>query len=381
MRRNIRSRSFVENLRSGNIGLKFPVSDSLHVVEMRPSWVILRDRTHKVAWQIAFTYSMLDLQLEHDQLLKGDIKLFLRGKFETETPRTENPEWSPLIEMEYATLQGSKALLVIYRSAYELRNEVVVGELHVPVDQGLVILAARIKAGVTGMRESAIVSRAVNQGVDPRKAAAISQEQIDDPRLDVEFPDHPLSLVRAAMHWLIEDAGLEITMPMAITNPGEVRLPEAYCTVILPPRYTLNLPMSQMMSEGLYVATRACPPGPSGMNIDIWRLPGRRLNGWFTQARLKRLAVRTISGWKQEGAAQIKIEAKALPRLDGRTQIDTYVRFRPAGEEEHSVMRWFIDLDGQVFRVGTSAPLFVPRAQLADHVESVVQSWRRLSKI
>jgi hypothetical protein len=369
---------FIDGLRAGDFGLRFPFPDSFQMIDEFPLGANFLDENRNVAWHIGFSPSPLVLDPEHDALLRRDIKMFLRGRFETETPRTLDPEWSPLVDMEYATLPGSTALLIVYRSAYEPGNEALVGELYVPLSTGHVYFDARCRVGTTGFRESYLVAQAIDRGRSPGQAAAIAQSEIDDPRHDARFPRHALSIVRAAMRWLVESADIEVTDPMSISTEEETRLEDAECAVVLPPRYALNPTMSHRMAEGLIIANRVCPPGSSSMSLDIWRLPANVITGWNAKGRLKRLAAQTIRNCKREGASQIRLQTRGLPDYDGRTQIETYVRFHSGADYVHSVMWWFVDTDGQVFRVAAAGPQFVPRSELTAHVEAVVGSWRRL---
>jgi hypothetical protein len=374
-------RSFLDDLRAGKYGLRFVVPDAFQVVDASAYTVLFRDETRHIDWHVLFSPFMLDLRREYDRLLREDADIFLRGHFTTKTARTADSEWSPLVDLQYVSLRDAPGLLVIYRTAYEPGNEGVIGELYFPVRQGLIVIGARSRAGITGLRESFLTTRLLNQGAHPSEAIRLlSQADIDDPQLDERFPEHPLSLVRTAMRWVMEEADLEVIAPMVIPDEGEIALTEADCAVVLPPRYVVSPLMSQSMAEGLIVATRACPPGSSMMWLQIARLPGERLVGWRKQGRLKRLAIRMHDEWQRQGATGLKYEVKEMSALNGRVQIETYATFRSGPElEVHSVIRWFVDTDGQVFRVGADAPPFVGRELLLNHVESVVQSWRRLS--
>jgi hypothetical protein len=375
----IAQHSFTDSLRSGEFGLKWVVPDVFQVIKAFPWGVDFRDDIRQVTWRVGFSPAMLDLRREHDSVLRQDTQTFLRGRFKGETARTADPAWSPLIDLEYVDLQGGTGLLVVYRSAYEPGNEILVGELNVPIRQGMLYFSAWSWVGITGLREAVLVDRALSQGRDFSEITSITQEQFDDPRHDVDFPGHSLTIVRAAMKWLVEDTSLVVTNPMIDPNQGETRLPEAGCAVVLPPRYVLSRIFGQAMTKGLVTATRTCPPISSAITLEIFRSSRKRLTGWRKQARLKRLAVRATRAWRNEGITDINIEADGLPELHGRTQIEVYVRFKsPDEERSHAIMRWFIDADGEVFLVRVGAPLFVKKAQLLADVESVVQSWRHL---
>ncbi len=304
--------------------------------------------------------------------------MFVRGHFETETPRTADPNWSPLVELDYANIREATGLVVVYRSAYDTGNEVVVGELLVPLVSGLMMFSARSRASTTGVRETVLAERAMRQGIKPLEAMAIAQEEIDDPRVDEEFYAHPLSVIRAAMRWLRYDADMEVLSPMEPRANGEILLPSAGCAVVLPPRYVLTPALSGMMSGSIEMVTRVSPPGASGKDLHIWRIPNLKVEGRNRQARLKGLAVRIVRSWVQEGATQFKVDAKDMGDFEGRTQVECHASFRTATGPAQTAMRWFIDMDGTVFRVAAGAPSFVPKDRLYDDIKFVLQSWRRI---
>lgn len=136
-------------------------------------------------------------------------------------------------------------------------------------------IVAYARATMTGLRESILMNKLMpaNPGRDPGELMP-TQEQIDDPSADVGID--PLSQVRAALAWLLDQSGLEVTTPMPAPVDGEVELTRSSC-VVTPPRFLLASHLR--MSPTLSVFMRTGIPRASG------RLSGSQSNSWIACAQ------------------------------------------------------------------------------------------------
>jgi hypothetical protein len=281
------------------------------------------------------------------------------GSEEKSSPRTADPRWSPIVDVEPVRVGESPALRVVRRLSYQPGNEVLSGSLLVPLAQGFAELAAIARAGQTGFRESVLMLKRPEGPSTEPKVTFLSQAEYDDPAHDALFAEHPLSLVRGALRWLLADAGLEVTAPAAPPPEGEHVIAAAGCAVILPPRYLFVsrevMPMPPTLASFARVGLGEAPL----RLLDVWRLADR-LSGRDRGQALRRFAVENTERWVEEGVSDLDQEAEIVAGDGPETAVRTWVRFKVGDKPKVSAMRWRADEDGTVFRVTTSAAPYVP---------------------
>jgi hypothetical protein len=215
-------------------------------------------------------------------------------------------------------------------------------------------------------------------GGPPKPGEAFpSQAEYDDPAHDAIFPQHSLSLVRAAVRWLLESADLEVTEPFAAPPEGEHVAEAAGCAVILPPRFLFVprevMPMSPTLASFVRVGIGEAPV----RLLDVSRLP-ERVSGRDRPEALKRLAVDQIGKWVEEGVTDLEQEAEIVGGDGPFAAVRTLARFKVGDRPKVSAMRWRADADGTVFRVTASAAPYVADAELRAQADAVMASLRRL---
>ena len=153
------------------------------------------------------------------------------------SPRTSDPAWSPLIELERLPVDGGSSLYVLHRMTYEpgLGGSLMGPYPPVPSAGGLTetrwITSER---GATGTRESFCILTA---GIEGRIAQAV----FDDPALDAKFPEHPLSLAREARRWRVEQVRIRVLRPAWSDPRAAVDLPDVGYAVVPPPRFSQSI--------------------------------------------------------------------------------------------------------------------------------------------
>lgn len=388
---------FLDQIAAGELGARVHFGEGVEHLEEASNAALLRDPERRVAWEIAFVPYRLDLREASADVLRADVEGEARAAFEAtwvelgaepgagERPpaRTSDPAWSPVVLIEATSIDAAPALRVIHRMSYQPTHEMVLGRLLLPVASGVLSISASSLTRTTGYRETMRLQAALasRQGANVAAVAReLGQAGYDDPTYDLLFPDHPLSLVRAALAWLIdaEGGGLTITDPLQLPPEGEVELPAAGCAVTPPPRY-LALPEGALpIAPTLAVLTRVGLAVTTPRLVDVWRIEDTTILGADREGQLVRLARKNAAGWAGEGATAIDAKVTRLPSTDGRTHAKSEIRFVTANGPTQAVARWMADTDGTVFRVAASGGPWIPKAALLADAEQVLQSLRRL---
>jgi hypothetical protein len=83
-----------------------------------------------------------------------------------------------------------------------------------------------------------VLEAARTSGEDPIAAAQrLEQTYFDDPTHDARFPDHPLSRIRRALAWILEQSDFEVTEPAEPPEDGELAFADLGHAFVPPPRY------------------------------------------------------------------------------------------------------------------------------------------------
>ena len=368
---------FLTSLRNGELGARIAWPSDLDVEDQFASGASLLDERFHIRWHVEMSRYALDLQPTNDDVLRSDAECFIQSAFETSTPRTRESNWSPIVDFLCSFIDATRVLKCVYRTAYEAHNEIVVGEVLIPLSRGTMRVSAYARATVTGVRETAISTQKISEGESPESASRLPQHEIDDPSLDDEFPTSPLSRVRRALAWRIDDAGFEITEPYKrVSVEADLNLPRAGCTVTPPPRYAYCPDIAEQMSLGLDCLTRVAPPGFTTRMVDVWRLDAAPISGWNRRRKLWSLAVETTKRWHRQGASGLEILSIADSEYQRRPQLDLKARFVAHDTPIQIVQRWFLDDTGQPIRVNAGGPTTMPIDELSADVNQVALSWR-----
>lgn len=332
----------------------------------------------------------IDLAPENAELLAADVEHHVRDLFlasyesvkhpltgEDVPPRTKDPAWSPVVEVERVALPEA-ALWLLFRTRYVPTNETLEGRLIIPAEDGLVCIAFLASESMTGYREATLMLE--HDKEFPEQAGSIpAQRYFDARKHDAAFPMHGLSRIRAARAWLQakDGGGLATTAAAVEAAAGEVLLPEAGCAVVPPARF-VRLPAGTMpMSRTLAMFTRVVLGIESPRMLSVWLVPDEQISGASGLAELERIAVAANQAWTNEGATDIETGTERVAEQWGQG-IRAHVAFKVGGEATQEVQCWFADTDGQVFRISSSAPVSFMPDRLWEEVRQTRASWRRL---
>ncbi|MEP7127137.1 MAG: hypothetical protein ABJE95_39755 [Byssovorax sp.] len=390
---------FLDQIAAGELGARAHFGTGIEPLEEAENAALLRDPERRVAWEIAFVPYRLDLREATLGALRADVEGEARAGFEatweqlgaeieiegTERPaiRTSDPAWSPVVLLERITLENAAALRVIHRMSYQPAHEMIIGRILLPVARGVLSISASSLTRTTGYRETMRLHAALasRPGADIQAVGReLGQAGYDDPTYDLLFPDHPLSLVRAALTWLIDADGgaLAITDPLHLPDEREVELPAAGCAVTPPPRY-LALPQGALpIAPTLAVLTRVGLSVTTPRLLDVWRIEDTVILGADREGQLLRLARKNAADWGGEGATGIDARVVKLPSREGRTLAKSEIRFTTANGPTQAVALWMVDTDGALFRIAASGGPWIPKEALLADAEEALSSLRRL---
>jgi hypothetical protein len=409
------SGQFIRRLRAGHYGVRLRTPRSLRVLEKHPLGAHMADSDNHVGWHFGLSRLVLDLRADYEADLRADVESSARFLFDEEYkcfmqeaesagqpgdefttalaksygPRTADPDWSPVVELECLEIDSCPALKVIYRHAYRPGCESVVGHLLVPAEAGTLECTAVSRNDTTGMRESFLFATLeANRGAEDDQdadakwpAIQLTQSEIDDPAHDDLVPFHCLSVVRSAMRWLLAPAGaaLEILAPAPSIPLGEIRLPQVGVVITPPPRYVPAAPgLGKTLRADMALFARASIPDVPPRTLDVLRMPTPKLYGPERTNRLEQLACSEPLEWAREGAWGIDVETEVLPRQADQVHVASYIQYEVLTGPTHTVARWRADADGEVFRIAVGGPPLVSREILARDADAVARSLRRL---
>jgi len=378
----------------------------------------LVDDERKVSWQATYMSPIVDLDRDHDHLLLDDLRrdavsIFETQFFEQQTlrdnerkanrkwwrkilggsankvlelpPRTSDPNWSPVVSLAHTNVMRSASLDVIHRLTYARGDELVVGQIIIPLEAGTLYVSAWSRAGTTGIREALLTERVIAEtatsDLDEEAIFRLgpSQDEIDDPALDEDFLEHPLSLVRNALKWFHESGlVIEVSRPfIKLVDPHAV-LPNVGCEITPPHRFVSWPTISADLSSTLAFFTRSTLPMVEPQLFDVWRIPDLLIGEKGSQENLRRVAFEATQGWTKEGATDIDMETWPLPQREGRIGVGSYTRFSTVNGPTQSAAHWIADNDGTVFRITAGGPMYLKKEELVQRINQAADTWRRL---
>lgn len=379
------------DLQSGAVGVRCSLAQTGEVVRDKDTEACVQDATHAVLWTCDRNAWRTDLGPETLQLLRFDLQRHAKGLFDAlfepgesaSKPKTADGEWSPLVEAQTQIL-GGRVLRLIHRTRFAPDAEVVEGRLVIPTLAGTVSISAVASADESGLREKTVMAkvRAAKGSVHPPGRSL--QTITDEAEWDDEFPEHPLTRVRAALDWLAspKGGGLEVVSPESATWIEAVTLDEAASTISARPRF-LRVPKGALsLPEGMGVLSRvvfAADERPR--TVEVWRVPGVEVTKDFG-VELERIAGERTSGWaEQDAATDIEVKTMSANATSQRAELIQYVRYRVASQLLHTMRCWFTDTDGAVFMIGASGPRYAPANDLWEDMAQTTRSWKRIADV
>ena len=330
----------VESLRDGVLGVEmaFPAtvkpSDGADL-----SFRFVGPRTDIGWWVFFFPDVSLDLSDQGRPTLTRDVERQSRALFEqmfrgremtserrARGPRTTDPTWSPVVEMERVSIEGGSALYVLHRMTYEPGSEILMGHLLVPCADGLAEARWVTTAQMTGIRETVWTDRTARTSGVEAAFKHPGQSVFDDPALDAEFPNHPLSIAREARRWFAKEVRVRVIRPAWQDERAAVELPAIGYSVVPPPRFAPPSADPGPRGRPWARSNRASISGSDGIDWFYvhafptplrlrWGSPERRLasevenlaHEVYTAANVQRIRSEVVSGDGGDGRPSVNV--------------------------------------------------------------------------
>ena len=186
------------------------------------------------------------------------------------------------------------------------------GHLLIPVAAGLVEMRWVAKTNQTGERESTWILRSNRRPTADGSFDHPSQAAFDDPALDPQFPQHPLSIARAAGRWFVKHARVRVVRPTAHVHGAEILLPSLGCALVPPPRFKLAAVEKHESGEPRAMMNRASLSGTDGVDwFWVTVLPAKKRSARNGQTLSAELATYAREVFIDQGIESIRTEIVA----------------------------------------------------------------------
>ncbi|MDI1429071.1 hypothetical protein [Polyangium sorediatum] len=380
----------IESLQTGRLGVTFQLPSHSKICRDERECAELVDEPKGVVWWFFFFPDLhLDVHEEHRADLRKSLEYYARAMFddmfhkrdrvdEQRSPRTADPTWSPMIDVEPLNIDGAEALRTVHRMAYEPGSEMIMGHLLLPLRQGLFEARVLCVDNMTGVRETLLVNKRLkerspkSEETFKQMTATFRQADFDDPRHDDAFPEHSLSRARAALRWLCIESNLRVMERPSPFEQGEVELSHMGCALVPPPRFRYDAPNGPSQ-EGCFRRVSFCgTDGVERMYVNCWddfardtatHLPGvaesiARMLHEDSDIKDMRVTVETLAPLDQRPLALVIVEG--MGHLGLLRNVMLFFR------DEHQ-LPWSLS------RFGTAA---VPREALAAELTEAARSFR-----
>ncbi len=295
--------------------------------------------------------------------------------------RTEDPSWSPIVELRRLCVPGGRVLRCVYRLSYQPGHEGIWASLFCPVAEGTVTITGLCLVQPTGLRESILMAGLrQKQTGESGEIELPGQAYLDAPEHDPSFPNHGLTLLRRALDtWVDAEAGaLEITRPaVRVVEGSRVALPASGCSIVPPPGFRLLRPELLQSSATLSTFALAGLDPLAPTLVDVWSLPPDP--EVRSASSLARMAEDICARWADEGATKVQTTTWAVEVDTDPRAVRSLTRFEVQGEPKLALGHWLLCEDGALFRISLSIePPSTPEVW-AVAFDAVVASWQRNS--
>jgi hypothetical protein len=390
--------SFSEVLRRGDVGFQLSLPTVVSIRRDTQSTVEFTVPDLEALWWISFFPLVhLDLSEAGWPTLRRDLERQTRALFEEmfrspepgvsrrgkQRMRTEDPAWSPIVEVERTRVEKGCELYLLHRMFYEPGKEVVMGHVLIPVGNGLGEIRWVTSAHQTGYREAVYMHHLVRTrapSAGDGKPHHPGQAAFDDPARDVDFPQHPLSVARAARRWLDANVPRQITASPQYRTDGEIVLEPVGCALKPPPRFVLASVTSGPGGTPVASLDRASFAGTDGIDwffirrIAENRRPGSRRSD-TTEEEIERIA-RWLCASTAVGEVRSRILSDQAAGA-GRTTILTLDYEAKQGPTRIVALSRGGDR-GAFFGLWLMTSATLPVEAMADEVQGAAQSLRAL---
>jgi hypothetical protein len=378
----VRVSSLVDALRAGTHGVALEVPSGWTQTRDAPDHVhFVEDATRAIWYLMWFPGVVLDLGASHRGDLARALEHHARAMFDSvvdaqvadgdaggHPPRTADPSWSPIVDVEHVIVDGAPALRTVHRMSYQPGSEIVMAHLLIPLRDGLFEARVVCCDAMTGVRESVLL---IAQG---RGAPVLlPQRELDDPRHDAGFPDHALSRARAAIRWLRDDSGLRVTAPASPLAGGEAVLAGLGCALTPPPRF-VHASTDDEVRDASFRRCSFC--GTDGIETLLVRDASTDLGQLPASSLRDRATAFTRALHDRSGVERIRVDSTTLDSIEGGLHVLVTVQGDGHQGRIRNLFRWFRDEGGRPWFVAMIGDAAVPLDVRAAELDAAVRSWR-----
>ena len=317
-----------ESLRDGVLGVEMvfpPTVEPSDWAEM--SFQFAGPRTGVGWWVFFFPEISLDLSDNGWPTLTRDVDRQARALFEqmfrgremtperrARGPRTNDTTWSPVVDVERVSIDSGAGLSVLHRMTYEPASEIVMGHLLVPCAEGLAEARWITTAQVTGIREAVWTDKKLRASGVEATFEHPGQAVFDDPALDAEFPDHPLSIAREARRWLAKEVRVRVLRPAWQDQRSTIEVPDLGYSLVPPPRFGPPVTGPGPRDRPWARSNRASISGSDGIDwFYLHAFPAPLLLKWGSSERRLGTEVENLAHDVYSAAGVQRIRSEVLP--------------------------------------------------------------------
>jgi len=382
-----------ESLRDGVLGVEMvfpPTVEPSDWAEM--SFQFAGPRAGVGWWVFFFPEISLDLSDNGWPTLTRDVGRQARALFEqmfrgrdmpperrAQGPRTNDATWSPLIEVERVSIDGGAGLYALHRMTYEPGSEILMGHLLVPCAAGLAEARWVTTAPVTGIREAVWTDKMLRTSGVEAALAHPGQAVFDDPALDAEFPDHPLSIAREARRWLAKEVRVRVLRPAWRDERSTIDLPALGYSLVPPPRFGPPVTGPGPRGRPWARSSRASISGSDGIDwFYVHAFPTPLLVKWGSSERRLRTEVEKLARdvYTEAGVQSIKSDVLAT---DGDAPAS--VRVTVEGDGHLGPLRMVVHSiasEGRIVTLFLMTSATLPAADMLAELGAAARTLRRL---
>jgi hypothetical protein len=384
-----------EGLQRGGLGVEVTFPPTVKPFSREEtSFRFVGPRTDVDWWVFFFPDIALDLSAPGWSTLRRDITRQTRILFEQmfrsrpETagrefrgPRTRDETWSPVVDVERVSIDGGSALFVLHRMTYEPGSEILMGHLLIPCAMGLVEVRWVTAAQLTGIRESLWVGKARAVAGPDEPFHHPGQAVFDDPALDADFPDHPLSTAREARRWLTTEAQMRLVRPQVWPDEQTaIEIPEVGYALVPPPRFGSPLISAGVRGRPWASMNRASFSGTDGIDLaHVNALSSPLRIRWDSTGRLLAVEVEKLARevYVEAEVQRIRSTVIALDRVAGQPAASVLVE----GDGHLDSLRMVVHgtaRDGRIVSLFLTTTATLPIEEMLAEVNASLRTLRRL---
>jgi len=382
-----------EGLRDGALGVEMVFPSAFEAVKREETSFQLAGAQAGVGWWVLFFPGItLDLSDVVWPSLQRDVERQTRALFEqmfrtreltperqSRGPRTSDPKWSPVIEIERLSIDGGPAFHVLHRMAYEPGWEVLMGHFLVPSEEGLFEARWVTSAQLTGVRESMWLASS-DLAPDSDESWHPGQAAFDDPELDLDFPDHPLSVARQARRWLASDVRARVRRPFRPVERAAIELPSIGYALVPPRRFAAPSTVPGPRGKPWVSMNRSSFSGSDGIDwLFVQTVPAPMRLPWGSVERRLGSELETIgrAAYAGGGVERLRSSIVTTGSTNGRPRASVLVEGDGHQGPLRMVVRGAVH-DGRIVALflTTSATLSVD--EMLAEVEASAETLRRL---